>query len=574
MQKIIILILLLNSLYAKDTDFCIVIDKPFNDALFDITQDYDGQISAVGVSNEYKQTKTKNRSYTDAFDYLKSKSNLFGKQIHLLKIDKNADITIDKRTNMSRFSEAVSLVKTPSNGYYVGGYTLDGSLLLSKFNADADVIFAHKFGTKNYDRMNRLIKLGDGGVLAIGSSITTRSQTDNMFETGLGLNDIYITRFSKDGAKLWGKKYGTRYDDRGIDAVEAFDGSIMVLSTTSYANNKNISLMRITENGDKIWLKHYKADEVITPYKIIRLRDNNFLISLSQKDDMHKDKVRLIKFDIQNNIIFDKNIHTTYATGLKDIKEYSDGGIIGVGFVRDTYNTDALVMLFDSNLDLLHQEHYGGENYDIFNAVTILHNSQVAVAGIRTYKDSQDSNMWILKLNRDATIAQKSSNTLSLHDELEKLFKDEIASQKIIIKKDLTIEFIDSSLYFKVGKYELTKEQKDFLTKFSHKLIPLLQAKSKNIATLEVNGHSSSEWIDASFTDRYLKNEKLSMNRAFTTLSYIFKSQNLTQQVWLVDILKGSGLSYAKKITLNDKEDKEKSRRVSFRIILKLPSFS
>ena len=129
--------------------------------------------------------------------------------------------------------------------------------------------------------MNNLILLSDGGVLAIGSSTTSRSQNDYMFETGLGLNDIYLTRFSKNGQKLWGRKYGTSYDDRGIDAVEAQDGSIIVVSTTEYDNNKNVTLMRITENGKKKWLHHYKKDEVITPHKIIRLRDNNFLLSLS-----------------------------------------------------------------------------------------------------------------------------------------------------------------------------------------------------------------------------------------------------------------------------------------------------
>ncbi len=570
MQKIIVLLLLLlNSLWAKNTDFSVVVDEPFNDVLFDITQDYDGAISAVGVSKNYKQTTTKSNSYTNAFEYLKSVSNTFGKQIHLLKIDKSANIIINKSSKMSKFSEAIALVKTPTNGYFIGGYTLDGSLLLANLDANANLLYSKIFGTKNYDRMNNLIRLSDGGVLAIGSSITSRSQVDNMFETGLGLNDIYLTRFSKDGQMLWSKKYGTLYDDRGIDAVEAFDGSIIVLSTTSYEKNKNVTLMRITENGDKIWLKHYKTDEVITPYKIIRLRDNNFLISLTQKDDMYKDKVRLIKFDIQKNMIFDKKIHTTYASGLKDIKEYSDGSIIGVGYAQDTYNTDALVMLFDSNLDLLHQEHYGGENYDIFNAVTILHNSQAAAAGIRTHEHSQDSNMWIVKLNRDATIAQKSSNNVDIYKELQKIFKDEIASHQLIIKEDLSIEFIAKELYFKVAQYKLTKQQVDFLDKFSKKLIPFLHTVSEDVATFEVNGHSSSEWVGADYTSRYLNNQKLSMNRAYVTLSQIFKTQDLKEQTWLVNILKGSGLSYSKKVTFNENEDKEKSRRVSFKIILK-----
>jgi outer membrane protein OmpA-like peptidoglycan-associated protein len=570
MRIFIILFLLLTSLYSKGSDFSVVINKPFNDALLDITQDYDRQISAVGFSREYKQSSNnQSNTYTNAFDYLSSVADAHGPQMQLVKIDKYANLTLNKATKMSSFSEAIAVIKTPSNGYFVGGYTLDGSLIILKLDSNGNIIFNKSFGTKNYDRMNNLVKLSDGGVLAIGSSITSRSTHDGLFETGLGLNDIYLTRFSKDGRKLWSKKYGTQYDDRGIDAVEAFDGSILVLSTTSYENNKNVTLMRITENGNKVWLKHYMADEVITPYKIIRLKDNNFLVSLTQKDEMKKEQIRLIKFDLQKNVLIDQKIHTAYSSGLKDIKEYSDGSLVGVGYVNDTYNTDALVMMLDSGLDMLHQEHYGEENYDIFNAVTILHNSQAAAAGIYTYKDSQESNMWVVKLNRDATIAQKSINSVNIYEELVKLFKDEIASGKMIIKEDLSIEFMDSALYFKVSQYELTDKQKIYLDKFSTKLIPFLHRTQEYINTLEINGHTSSEWNGDNFTSRYLKNEKLSMNRSYSTLSHIFKNQDLKKQIWLTNILKGSGLSYSKKIMRSENENREKSRRVSFKIILK-----
>jgi outer membrane protein OmpA-like peptidoglycan-associated protein len=570
MRILFILLLLLNSLAAKSSDFSVIVDEPFNDALFDITQDYDRQISAVGFSREFKQgASTKSKTYTNAFDYLASVSDAHGPQMHLLKIDRYANLSLNKAIKMSRFNEAIALVKTPSNGYFVGGYTLDGSLIILKLDSNGNIIFNKSFGTKNYDRMNNLIQLSDGGVLAIGSSITSRSTNDALFETGLGLNDIYLTRFSKDGRKLWSKKYGTEYDDRGIDAVEAYDGSIMVLSTTSYGNNKDVTLMRITENGNKVWLKHYKSKGVITPYKIIRLRDSNFLISLSQKDEMQKEQVRLIKFDLQKNILKDKTIHTTYSSALKDIKEYSDSTLIGVGFVRDTFNTDALVMMIDSNLEMLYQEHYGEENYDIFNAVTILHNSQAATAGIYTYKDSQESNMWIAKLNKDATMAQKSVKSPSIYQELKELFKQEIASKELVIKEDLSIEFIKHDLYFNVQKYKLNKKQMIYLDKFASKLIPFLHRHKAYIDALEINGHTSSEWGKVGFTNRYLKNEKLSMNRSYSTLSYIFKTQDLKTQEFLTKILKGSGLSYSKNVLKNSVEDRDKSRRVSFKLILK-----
>ena len=567
MKYILTILLIITSINAKD--FSIVIDKPFNDALFDITQDYDRQISAVGFSKDFKESSSpSNTTYTNAFDYLSSLSSAHNSKIHLIKVDKRANITRSKATNLSNFHEAVAVVKTPTNGYFIGGYTLDGSLLVLKLDSNGNLIFHKTFGTKNYDKMNNLISLRDGGVLAIGSSVTSRSKHDPLFETGLGLNDIYLTRFSKDGRKLWSRKYGTKYDDRGIDAVEAEDGSIIVVSTTEFDANKNVTLMRATKNGNKIWLKHYKEEDRVTPYKIIKLRDNNFLVSLSKRNEMNKEQVRLIKFNLQKKVILDKEIYTSYSSALKDIKEYSDGSLIGVGYVKDNFNTDALVMLFDDTLSMLTQEHFGKENYDMFNAVTILNNSQAGVAGISTSEDSQESNMWIAKINRDATMAQISTKIENFYASLTKLFKDEIATQKLVIKKDLTIEFTQNNLLFNTGEYKLTKVQKEFLDNFSKKLIPFLRTNKEFISTLEVNGHTSSEWGGTNFTNRYLNNEKLSMNRSYSTLSYIFTLQNRATQIWLSNVLKGSGLGYSKKIEFDNIEYKTKSRRVTFKILL------
>ena len=573
MKTTLLFLLILTSLFANKTNYSIIVKKPFNSALFDITQDYDRTLSAIGFSKDYKNNSKTALSYSDPFDYLASVSHKFGSQMHIMKVDKTAQIILSKISNLPKFNEAIAVVKTPTNGYFIGGYTLDGSLLVVKLDAQANLLYSKIFGTKNYDRMNNLILMSDGGILAVGSSVTSRSSSDDMFNSGLGNNDIFITRFNKDGRQLWSKKYGTMYDDRGIDAVEARDGSIIVVSTTSYEKNRDVSIMRLTENGNRIWLKHYQekgnGDNTIIPKKIIKLKDNNFVVALTQYNHMQKEHIRFVKFDLYQNILLDKEIFTTYPSEINDIKEYSDGKFIAVGYVKDSYNTDGLAMILDSNFVLLTQEHYGEDNYDVFHAVTIMHNSQAAIAGVHTDNNSQETNMWITKLNRDATMAQVASTTASFYEKLSKLFKEEIKNRKIEIKKDLTINIIDSSLYFDIGAYRLTAKQEAFLDSFVAKLMPFLFANRDDIQTVEINGHTSSEWGNASFSDKYLNNEKLSLNRSYETMSHIFKKQSKPVQLWLSDVLRGSGYSFAKSISFHSIESKQRSRRVNFKILLK-----
>ena len=561
--------LLQTLLLAQTKDFSLIIHQAFNAKLFDVTQDYDRSISAVGFSQEFSQSTTSTTTYHNAFDYLAHTKGNAGTVMRLLKVSNKAKIIFNKKLNIHNMSKALAVVKTPSNGYFIGGHTMDGSLLVLKLGSAGELLFFKKFGTKNDDRLHNLLLLRDGGILAIGSSMTSRARTENFFQMGLGKNDIYLTRFSTNGQILWSKKYGTIHDDKGIDAVEAEDGSLVVLSTTEYENHMDVTLMRIDENGNKRWLKHYASKEHISAHKIIKLREKTFVAALSQHDSMQKEQIRLIKFDLYKNIISDQKIFTTYPSVITDIQEFSNGMLVGVGYVQDTYNTDALAMLFDSHLSLLKQEHFGNDNYDAFYALHILNNSQVAAVGLHTDPTSQESNMWIVKLNKDLSMAQISLNIKTAYEVLNKIFKEEIAKKELFIGEDLSLNLIAPSLYFQAGVSKLNTKQKKFLQHFTQKILVFLKNNQAIIESFEVNGHASSEWKGADFSTNYLKNAKLSMARAYHTLHFIFKSSDKPSQVLLTKLLKGSGNSYTKSRFKNTLEDKEKSRRVSFKILLK-----
>ena len=152
MKYILSLLLLTTITFAKPHEYSIVIDEPFNNALLDVTQDYDRSISTVGFKKDYKNNMAADEEYTNAFDYLESVSGSHGSQMHLIKLDyKSGHIKLRRSSKIGQFNEAIAVVKTPANGYYVGGYTMDGSLLLAKLNSAGSLIFKKVFGTNNYD---------------------------------------------------------------------------------------------------------------------------------------------------------------------------------------------------------------------------------------------------------------------------------------------------------------------------------------------------------------------------------------------------------------------------------------
>ena len=556
-------------LQANTSDFSLVLNQEYPSSLHSVTQNHDRTISAIGISRSFHKNATQSQTFTDPFEYLRYTSNRYGSNIHLITIDNKANILQDKAYKLPKFNEALSLLKTPENGYMVGGTTQDGSLLLMKLGADAQLEFSKEFGTQNNDTLNKLIALKDGGVLAIGTSATTRDKHQGIFQSGLGLNDIYLSRFTENGTLIWSKKYGTSQDDYGVDALEAQDGSIILVGITHSDKKRNILLSRVNETGDKIWLHEFESQESLSPHKLLKLRNNTFVLSASKEDMQGKKQIQLIHFDQDYTILANKTLSTTYSSTLVDIKELSNSNIVGVGMVQDKTDTDGLFVHLDKNFQLICQNHFGDKAYDTFDALSVLHNSAIIATGSFTNPDSQEANMWITKITPECDLAQKKLAPTQIYKAFENEFAKELQEHKITLTNDLRIELSDQNLYFELGAYELTPTQKLFLDQFSQKLIPFLYKYKDQIVALEIDGHTSSEWGDVDFTQRYLKNEKLSMNRSFATLSYLFGKQNKEIQTWLTQVLKGSGLSYSKKVSFGEKEQRELSRRVSFQVILK-----
>jgi hypothetical protein len=410
MKLLLLINLLILSLQAATHPYSVVIKSPFNDTLYSVVEDYDGGISAVGFYKNFNTSKSSvEKSYTNPFDYLAHVSSTHGIDMQLIKMNKHAKIVFKKTLHVGEFSKAVALTKTSDDGYFVGGYTLDGHLVVAKLDQRGEKLFVKVFGKKHFDTMKKMIALSSGGVLVVGSSMSQVEPNDSIYNGGLGQSDIMVTRISADGKILWSKKFGTMYNDTGIDAVQGSDGTVIVLGTTSEGKKSKIVLMRISHFGTLLWYKTYLDKTFVKPYCMTALQDHNYLISFDTLDENHEKQINLTKFDGKGNIVQHVLIHTEYPSALLDLKEDRNGYIIGVGKVTDNnyQDTDALLMKLSGSLKPLYKKHYGSAYYDLFRGVTVLRNGDYVAVGSRSSTHSQISNMWIVKLDPNGTIAQK-----------------------------------------------------------------------------------------------------------------------------------------------------------------------
>ncbi len=571
MKLLFLSLFLISSLYSaihefQEDDYQILIGKNFDDEAFDIVEDHDNNISVVGYTQEYKTDSISSQSYTDAFSYLHSVNANNGEQLQLIKLDPAAAVVTDKRFNLSELNRGTNILKTRQNGYLVGGYTHSGQMLIATLDANAEQISLKKFGTANFDQLHSLVALDDGGSIAIGTSQTSRNTYDDIFVQGLGQSDVYLVNFSPAGEIQWKKKFGSKEKDIGIDGVATGDGGCILIGVSQEGQEYQLMAAKINDTGNTVWIQKFPKPGRQKAFKIVKTTEENYLISAGFENKNGQNNVRLIKIDQEGSTIWEKNYFNEADEQLSDIAIDLKGNIIGVGHSQNTSQSamDALVRYYDNYGKLIWERKFGKERQDAFNTVVTLHDNTFAIAGFSKSFADKGRQIWILKLHDDGSLVKKN---LKKYDSLYLALKDEFRdTPQVHIYKDLRITH--KGLIFKQGSSQLSTTHKTILEDFMPRLIKVLFHYKSSIKNVRINGYTSTEW-NAPDTIRYLNNARLSNDRAMSILDYAYRLRPLNKhRQWLSQVLSSDGYSYSNLIYADQEENKIRSRRVEFALIL------
>ena len=162
-----------------------------------------------------------------------------------------------------------------------------------------------------------------------------------------------------------------------------------------------------------------------------------------------------------------------------------------------------------------------------------------------------------------------------LRDALRNTFADDLAGWNAEVLADGTVRFNDPAVLFEVGSSRLKARFRTILDKFFPRYLKLLASSDwrDEVEEIRIEGHTSSDWVGGAVTQqRYLKNAKLSQERAFAVLQYVYEYTGLDsgERVWLRKVLRATGVSFARPVLSDDgSEDVRRSRRVEFHAKLK-----
>jgi len=158
-----------------------------------------------------------------------------------------------------------------------------------------------------------------------------------------------------------------------------------------------------------------------------------------------------------------------------------------------------------------------------------------------------------------------------LYDDLMTEFKNDLDNWNADIdKQTLSVKFEAPDVLFASGSSTLQPKFKEILEDFFPRYVKILTSEKykADIEEIRIEGHTSSEWsFEAPAEQAYFYNMELSQDRTRKVLEFVLRNEKLDgNKDWIRERLTANGLSSSKLIARNGVEDKEKSRRVEFRV--------
>lgn len=306
------------------------------------------------------------------------------------------------------------------------------------------------YGGNDYDDLQKMVALPDGGFLLAGDSYSGKSgdKTQPLMapcsEYEGCKNDFWIIRTDANGKKLWDKTIGTTnfesftYDNL-TTVVATPDGGFLLGGSTQYDwYDSNYLVIKIDANGNKLWEKQYGGTDTDELRAIVATPDGGFMLAGSSVSSIGRDKTAnnksgvcdsfdgncpfdnwLVKIDAKGNKVWDKTIGGANSDDLATIVATPDGGyLLGgtsgssksgdksearVGGACDEYGNcplDYWVVKVDATGKKVWDKTIGSTNNDNLNALTLATDGSFLVSGTSTTGkgESITHTIWTVKL--------------------------------------------------------------------------------------------------------------------------------------------------------------------------------
>ncbi|MFK7811954.1 MAG: hypothetical protein AB8B59_05635 [Maribacter sp.] len=181
---------------------------------------------------------------SDDFDISNSRGSY---DFWAVKVNNKGNLIWESSFGGTGIEQAQDISKTADGGYVIIGNTFSSDsdvsmnngasdIWLIKIDANGQKIWDKSYGGSEFEDGQSVALSKDGGFIIAGNS----KSSDKGLNANAGENDIWLVKTDSNGQMEWQKTFGGAGLDFGFDAVEAADGSIVLVGETSSEDFPNL----------------------------------------------------------------------------------------------------------------------------------------------------------------------------------------------------------------------------------------------------------------------------------------------------------------------------------------------
>ena len=296
------------------------------------------------------------------------------KNLWAIKTDSRGLTSFERSYGGEKNDEGYDVISTSDGGFLFVGYTWsfgnEQQVYAIKIDFNGNLLWEKTFGGSMWEVGHSVIELKDGGYMIIGFSNSPGISSGN--------TDVLLLKIDEQGNKIWMKAYGNidfPNHEWGYGILELNDNSLMVVGSRDRYNKggKNILIYRFDKFGEIIWEKELGSVSNTNEeaYDITKNNLGDIFISVGKNSDEDYDKYmpEIIRIDSYGNIewkrLFKTNSKSYHQFNISNTLS-GDLILVGSSISKSSINhtADAFMMRLNRNGDIIWTNNYGSFEFD------------------------------------------------------------------------------------------------------------------------------------------------------------------------------------------------------------------